>query len=81
MLADGKILEVPGNFVEGEATTLLEGKTQVRWFLTAWYPADLEESLAVAAEEAASIKMLAGDHNAETGCGFADMTGVRDLGI
>lgn len=60
VLTDRKLLEGPVIFVEGETILLSEARPQVLQFFAAWYPADLEESLAATLEKVISIDILAG---------------------
>lgn len=74
VLADHKLREVPVIFVEGESISLSEVKLGVHQFLAAQYPAILEEPLARASKEVASIEVLANDLEGEPDCDLANLT-------
>lgn len=61
MLADRKLSELSVLLLEGEQMSLLELRSQMRGFLTAWYRANVEESPVMAPEGVASIRELARD--------------------
>lgn len=67
-------------FLDGESVSLAEVKQQVRPFLAARYPDELEESPAAAPEEGRSTDVLAGDLEGEANGDLTDLTGFTDLG-
>lgn len=80
LLADRSLVEVPVVLVKGESISLSGAKRNVRQFLAAVYPADLEKSPVPAPEEGASIHVLSGDVEGEASRDLADLTRGPDLG-
>lgn len=76
---DPKLPEVPLLFLKGEAMSLLETKLLVCQLLAAQYPAELEESLAVAPEKVANIDKLTEDLRDRLDCTLASLMGGPDL--
>lgn len=77
MLADRKAPEVPEIFLEAEAMSLSEERSQVRQFLATRYSAGLKESLGEAPEELTSMEVLSCDLDVGTDWDLAVLMEVQ----